>query len=813
MMAAFKRLATRMAILATLVIVAAIAIAEARHGRKEKEKDPTNAGGEPIAASGDAAQAPGTTPIPISADEEPAMVQPAPAAALAGVRMLPAEDEDASGYYDGPSRWEAPDSPAQVEPREPETTPVRTAAEPGPQTTEFTPYAPESGSYPPVQLTQAEARRDVDPFPRAQNPFRTASRTDSPSAGDAAAAEPPADESTDERNDDAGGAPPLLPPPPEGDSPGPATIGPQAYQPPAQRQLAETYPPDAEPRYGDPLPDNPDAGAPYPTPTDGPPPREAAGGFQALPEPSAQEPAAAGRFQAAPDDGGLDDGHPIRPVPPPAAAEPPATPPATAEPPIAVSPMGTSQSASSGAGRPGPREQAGPQTPTLTVEKIAPPEVQVGKSATFQIRVRNVGQVTASQVLVRDEVPDGTELVDATPAATRTTDGAILWQLGDLRPGDEMTVAMQLTPLREGEIGSVATVSFQASATASSTSTRPALEIELTGPRQVLVGQDVTFSIRLTNPGSGVATQVVLEDDVPPGLSHTAGQQLQYEVGTIRPGETRNLELTLKAAKPGMVENVIMARGDAGLVAQDQAQLEVIAPQLQVGLEGPTLRYLARQATFTVSVSNPGSAPANNIELVAQLPAGLKFVNTNNAGQYDSSAHTVRWSLAELPPGELGKVQVTATPTEMGQMKVRAEARADMNLSDVREHTLAVEGLTALFFSLRDLADPIEVGGQTTYEVRVLNQGTKTASNVQLVALLPPGMRAISGEGATRGAVEPQRVVFDTLARLAPQGEAAYTIHVEGAQAGDHRFRVQVTSDELTAPVTKEESTRVYSDQ
>jgi len=37
-----------------------------------------------------------------------------------------------------------------------------------------------------------------------------------------------------------------------------------------------------------------------------------------------------------------------------------------------------------------------------------------------------------------------------------------------------------------------------------------------------------------------------------------------------------------------------------------------------------------------------------------------------------------------------------------------------------------------------------------------------------------------------------------------------YRIKVRGVQAGDYRFRVQMTCDQLKAPVVKEESSRVY---
>ena len=72
-------------------------------------------------------------------------------------------------------------------------------------------------------------------------------------------------------------------------------------------------------------------------------------------------------------------------------------------------------------------------------------------------------------------------------------------------------------------------------------------------------------------------------------------------------------------------------------------------------MEGPKRRYLERQATYQVSVTNPGTAAAKQVELVATLPPGLKFVSANNAGYYEESTRTVRWRLEELPANESGE--------------------------------------------------------------------------------------------------------------------------------------------------------------
>jgi hypothetical protein len=55
-------------------------------------------------------------------------------------------------------------------------------------------------------------------------------------------------------------------------------------------------------------------------------------------------------------------------------------------------------------------------------------------------------------------------------------------------------------------------------------------------------------------------------------------------------------------------------------------------------------------------------------------------------------------------------------------------------------------------------------------------------------------------------------VTFDPLAKLATKADAVYRVKVRGVQPGDHRFRVQMTCDQLRQPVLKEEASRVYKD-
>lgn len=465
-----------------------------------------------------------------------------------------------------------------------------------------------------------------------------------------------------------------------------------------------------------------------------------------------------------------------------------------------------------GAGTPGPQTLEGAQTPSVTIKKIAPPEIQVGKPASFEIQVQNVGRIPAHQVIIKEDIPRGVRLIDTAPPAA-VQGGALLWELGTLQPGDSRQIKIQYLPTAEGDIGSVAVAAFQAQASVRTVCTRPQITVEQAGPEKVLIGESFTVRIRLANPGTGVATKVVLEEDVPEGFNHPSGRALEYEVGSLRPGETRDLDLTLQAAKPGVWDNTLVVRAEGNLAVEKSVKVEIVAPQLDLAMAGPTRRYLERQATYAVSIANPGTATAQDVKIVGRLPKGMKFVAANNEGQYDPKTHAVVWALAELPPGQRGEVQLTALPVETGEQKIVVEGKGNLDTTALAEQVVTVEALAELAFEITDKSDPIEVNKDTIYEVKVTNKGSKTATNIQVTANFPADMKPSAGDGPARAEVAGQRVIFEPLARLNPREQATFRIQAQGLRAGDQRIQVQVISDDSPTPVTKEESTRVYADE
>lgn len=465
-----------------------------------------------------------------------------------------------------------------------------------------------------------------------------------------------------------------------------------------------------------------------------------------------------------------------------------------------------------GDARPGDPSLEGPQSPQVTIQKVLPAEIQVGKPATFRIVVRNSGAIPVPKVEVRDPVPWGVRVLQTNPTASQSSQGMLVWTLGPLNPGDEVKLEAEVMPLQEGELGSVATLVVHTQASAKAQCTRPQLTVKTEFPPQTMLGEEIQATMTISNTGSGVATNVVLEEHVPPELLHPAGNELENVLGDLKPGESRQIRLRLQAVRAGNAVNRLIARADANLRVEDQTTIQVLAPQLELAIDGPNKRFLDRETVYRISLSNKGTAPAKNVQLQASLPAGLQFVRANNSGSYDPTTHSVQWLLAELPVGQTGAAELVVKPIAAGSNELVCAVRDDLGVSAEQRLAIQVEGISALHFQVADTKDPLPVGSETIYEIRVINQGTKEATNVQVVATLPQGLRALAGEGPVANTVNGNEVLFGKLPQLAPKAEAVFRIRAQAVAAGDQRARVQILSDDIRLPITKEESTQVYAD-
>ncbi len=134
-------------------------------------------------------------------------------------------------------------------------------------------------------------------------------------------------------------------------------------------------------------------------------------------------------------------------------------------------------------------------------------------------------------------------------------------------------------------------------------------------------------------------------------------------------------------------------------------------------------------------------------------------------------------------------------------------------LEQKTETAIKAEGVAAIKFEVTDLEDPVEVGKEAVYEIRVTNPGHRqSAPTCSLWPLCAEGTTLHRLERSEPGQSPGSTLIFDPIQQLGVKGEVVYRVRVKSSVAGDMRFRVQLSCDQVRTPVVKEESTSFYKE-
>ena len=297
-------------------------------------------------------------------------------------------------------------------------------------------------------------------------------------------------------------------------------------------------------------------------------------------------------------------------------------------------------------------------------------------------------------------------------------------------------------------------------------------------------GDEVTFDLAVHNNGpSDAQPQIRIVDQLPVGMTYVSsagswscdadapdasGQQVTCILNGTDPlladTDAPDLHLTVQtdaALDPGVLTNSATVDSpttdpvpgnntDTDDVDIDtSANLSIVKSHTQTARVGDPL-------TFTLAVTNDGPSDARQVVVTDELPAGLTFVSADGTdwactddaqvvtcdhnGPLAAGADAAPISLVvTVEPGAYPGVDNTATV---------ASATPETNPTDnsSTDH-LTVPPLVDLAIT-KTHRDPISVGHQATYHLRVVNHGpTPDPGPVRVTDALPDGLTFVSATG------------------------------------------------------------------
>ncbi|MBM4029153.1 MAG: DUF11 domain-containing protein [Planctomycetes bacterium] len=444
----------------------------------------------------------------------------------------------------------------------------------------------------------------------------------------------------------------------------------------------------------------------------------------------------------------------------------------------------------------------------IRLERQMPAEVALNTAFDYTIQVTNVTDTAVDEVVVTERVPRNFKVQKSDPP-TETEDIDLVWQLGVLAPKATQEMRVWGLATSAERLRPCATVSFRAPICTDVAVVEPKLTLSKTMAKEVLLGEPVSAQIVVTNSGSGAVHGVKIVDTLPAGLQMLDGSsELVLEAGTLEPGKSKQFAGTFQASKTGELVTQAVATSSSGLRAEATASVVVRQPVLALTQIGPARQYVGRPATYEITVTNKGDAPAAGTMVEALLPEGVQAIQTSPAGTV--SGAKVVWPLGTLAVDASKKVSLTCTPAQAGTLTATARATAGGADPATATTRTTVYGIAAVLLEVMDTDDPVEVGGETTYVIVATNQGSQASTNVQITCRIEEPQQFVSAAGATVGTLEGQTILFAPLPTLAAQAKATWRVVVKAVKPGDVRFWTAMNTTELERCVEETEATQQY---
>ncbi len=445
---------------------------------------------------------------------------------------------------------------------------------------------------------------------------------------------------------------------------------------------------------------------------------------------------------------------------------------------------------------------------SLALEVVGPSQAAAGQAVPVEIVVRNTGAGVLTRVRVEAPLPAGARLLTSDPPAELQGD-RVAWSVGSLDAGGERRLRLDLQPAVAGELALAPVASFTPAVGLRTPVVRPPLALAITGPESAAQGAKVVFQIQAINNTDAPLEKVIVRVQLPPGLFHPEAAKAQGRIDTfafpLAPGETRTLPLEVRAAGRGRQVVEVLTAPDSGRPAPPvRAAVVVSEPPLSVLLEAPRLAAVGRDFDLRVRVVNPNPTPAANVRLAQSVPQGLEVLAASPGATPAPGGQGILWPVGTLDPGQERVFTCTFRPRSPGDWPLYTGAAAD-NAGEARaSQAVHVDGAPPLAVEVMARDEMLAVGGETVFEVRVLNTSDQAATNVRLTTMVPVELAVVQPQGPTEARLQPPQVLFAPLTQLGPHADAVYRIRVRARQGGQGRFRVELAADQLARPLLQE---------
>jgi uncharacterized repeat protein (TIGR01451 family)/CSLREA domain-containing protein len=234
------------------------------------------------------------------------------------------------------------------------------------------------------------------------------------------------------------------------------------------------------------------------------------------------------------------------------------------------------------------------------------------------------------------------------------------------------------------------------------------------------------------------------EDKMTDALGHVA---FTFSPSTPIAGDQYVTATATPTAGPGTTNGFTVGYSNGLLISGP-----VTAPDLALSGTAPSSVTLGNNVTYTLTVTNDGTAAATGVTLTDTLPAGVKFVSAT--GGVTPGEGVLTFNLGNLAAHATAPtVTIIVTPTAAGTLHNTASVAGNEPDPTPGDNSLSRNTAVNAAVIIADLSlqgtapGSVTLGQNVTYTLTVANAGPSGATGVKLIDTLPAGVHFISATG------------------------------------------------------------------
>ena len=416
--------------------------------------------------------------------------------------------------------------------------------------------------------------------------------------------------------------------------------------------------------------------------------------------------------------------------------------------------------------------------PLMTVSKTANvTEADPDDEITYTVTYENTGTGNATDVVVRDTIPDYTTFVSSAPGYDSQEGMTYIWNIGTVEGGDSGTITLKVkvnvsTP-DTTVLTNYVTLDYddangnpypQESDSVNVSVTAPVMTLSKTADVSTAnPGDKITYTISYENTGTGDASNVYVNDTIPfnTKLVSTSKPYTQkidetyiWKIGDLCGGCKGTLIITVEV-KAGTPDKTIMnntvsldysdANGNPYPSLDDYAVVTCTAPVMTVNKEADvSTADPGDKITYNITYENTGTGDASGVVVKDTIPDDVEFVSSSPA--YSSvSGKTYTWNIGDVSAGGSGSIILVVKVKAGTTDKKILTNLVTLYYEDVNGNPYPTEGdsvdvtVTAPVMTVSKTASvtTADPGDEINYTLSYENTGTGMASNVKIIDTLP----------------------------------------------------------------------------